>query len=644
MTIDWNRLFALQQWQESRNDPYAVSPVGASGLMGVMEPTLRRPGFGVRAEDPSAPDPILEKQRVGQDYMRAMYGRYGSLVPALAAYNWGPTRTDKWVARHGDISELPDETQGYIKNIAGGYNRGDVVPTRVAAAPPQAVPTPAAPPQGVQNMGMLDFIRNSFSGGQQQPGLIGGVPGGIGAAGAAAAGLPPAGTAEWNPGERLTQGLMSPGFAAGMALLRNSQRHFGPRTSLGEGLTAAGEAAMEAARSQQAYAQTQAKYDAQLALQQREATSADILDRQRLLEMAEKERAAKAEAAGSKMNLWTGVLNAKEGSAAIKRVMASKPATALAYTSPEYREAAIQAISAAEAGEGDDSLWQATKEAGIKLGLKFNNMADASQAKTALSDIAEIDKRRIALTTAMQTISQSSGASAGMRQGAYTLQQNLISKGVGAPLDIQQQLFDESYAMMQRYAKETGVDLTDEFIAGEAGSPGAAVPPPLNITPPNAAPVQGMPSGYQLASNPVVPGPLPEAGQAGLLGRGFGDAMAAVGHGTQGLIGAGLGAIDLARADPAMAAAKTVSAISGAAGQVFSQLPKVFNRDNLNSAIAAIKKVPGAVKEFSLQAASIPLKFSSPADAKALGESGVLAPGVYKININGKDQMMEVPA
>lgn len=109
------------QWQESRNNPYAVSPAGASGLMQTMPGTLRDPGFGVTPFDPAAPDPIAEKKRVGVDYWNAMFNRYPGNVPtALAAYNWGPGNVDDWIARGSNWNELPAETQDYIRKITGG--------------------------------------------------------------------------------------------------------------------------------------------------------------------------------------------------------------------------------------------------------------------------------------------------------------------------------------------------------------------------------------------------------------------------------------------------------------------------------------------------------------------------------------------
>jgi hypothetical protein len=110
--------------QESRGNQNAVSPKGAFGVMQLMPDTAKDPGFGVSPLDPNAADPEAENRRVGQDYLKAMLNRYGGdETSALVAYNWGPGNADRWVAGGKDVSKLPAETQGYIRNIMGGTDR-----------------------------------------------------------------------------------------------------------------------------------------------------------------------------------------------------------------------------------------------------------------------------------------------------------------------------------------------------------------------------------------------------------------------------------------------------------------------------------------------------------------------------------------
>ena len=126
---------------ESRGDPNAVSPKGAVGTMQTMPETLRDPGYGVRPAQNNSP---AELERVGRDYLQAMIAKYpGNLSHALAAYNWGPGNTDKWIAAGADPAKLPKETRDYIPKVMAQL--GGQAPN-MAAAPAQA-PTAGMPTQ-----------------------------------------------------------------------------------------------------------------------------------------------------------------------------------------------------------------------------------------------------------------------------------------------------------------------------------------------------------------------------------------------------------------------------------------------------------------------------------------------------------------
>ena len=77
---------------ESRYNVFAVSPVGAMGLMQIMPRTgvelAARAGIPWRGPQ-TLFDPILNV-RMGVAYLRELANRFGSIELALAAYNWVP--------------------------------------------------------------------------------------------------------------------------------------------------------------------------------------------------------------------------------------------------------------------------------------------------------------------------------------------------------------------------------------------------------------------------------------------------------------------------------------------------------------------------------------------------------------------------
>lgn len=110
--------------------PNSISPKGAMGRMQVMPGTARDPGMGIR---PAADFSENELYRVGSDYAKALYNKYGgNMMLASAAYNAGPGNVDKWIAKFGDprtgaISPAdwvkaipPAETRAYIARVTGG--------------------------------------------------------------------------------------------------------------------------------------------------------------------------------------------------------------------------------------------------------------------------------------------------------------------------------------------------------------------------------------------------------------------------------------------------------------------------------------------------------------------------------------------
>ena len=86
---------------ESRFNSFAVSPVGALGLMQILPSTGEEVAgeLGIPWHGPQTLfDPILNV-RLGVAYLRQLSMRYEDLTTALAAYNWGPGHIDRRIRR-----------------------------------------------------------------------------------------------------------------------------------------------------------------------------------------------------------------------------------------------------------------------------------------------------------------------------------------------------------------------------------------------------------------------------------------------------------------------------------------------------------------------------------------------------------------
>jgi soluble lytic murein transglycosylase len=118
--------------QESTFDSRAVSRAGARGLMQLMPATARLMAREMKTsyrlvaltEDPAY------NLSLGQGYLRKLLDRFsGSYILALAGYNAGPGRAEKWMKTYGDprhpvtdpvtwIESIPfNETRNYVQRI-----------------------------------------------------------------------------------------------------------------------------------------------------------------------------------------------------------------------------------------------------------------------------------------------------------------------------------------------------------------------------------------------------------------------------------------------------------------------------------------------------------------------------------------------
>ncbi|OAF03696.1 transglycosylase [Bradyrhizobium centrolobii] len=101
--------FARLIWQESRFRSNEVSQAGAQGVAQFMPETAAEVGL----DDPFDPMKALP---ASAKFLSKLRDDFGNLGLAAAAYNAGPGRIQKWLAKE---SELPRETRDYVRIITG---------------------------------------------------------------------------------------------------------------------------------------------------------------------------------------------------------------------------------------------------------------------------------------------------------------------------------------------------------------------------------------------------------------------------------------------------------------------------------------------------------------------------------------------
>ena len=97
---------------ESRHgaDPgmWRPDPDGPQGPMQVSLKAAIDVGGGNRFD-------LHENRLLGKAYLAQLYRRYGNWADALAAYNWGPTNLDQWIAGGRRAETLPLEVARYVE-------------------------------------------------------------------------------------------------------------------------------------------------------------------------------------------------------------------------------------------------------------------------------------------------------------------------------------------------------------------------------------------------------------------------------------------------------------------------------------------------------------------------------------------------
>ena len=101
--------FARLLWQESRFRSDEVSQAGAQGVAQFMPETAAEVGL----DDPFD---AMKALPASAKFLRKLRDDFGNLGLAAAAYNAGPGRIQKWLAKE---SELPRETRDYVHIITG---------------------------------------------------------------------------------------------------------------------------------------------------------------------------------------------------------------------------------------------------------------------------------------------------------------------------------------------------------------------------------------------------------------------------------------------------------------------------------------------------------------------------------------------
>ncbi|WP_375057666.1 transglycosylase SLT domain-containing protein [Zobellella sp. DQSA1] len=125
--VDEAVLFAIAR-QESAFYEQARSPVGAGGLMQLMpataQETARRHGI-TQFRHPADVYRADVNVQLGSSYFKELLERYNhNRIPAIAAYNAGPSRINRWLSESGSrpldvwVENIPyRETRSYVQNV-----------------------------------------------------------------------------------------------------------------------------------------------------------------------------------------------------------------------------------------------------------------------------------------------------------------------------------------------------------------------------------------------------------------------------------------------------------------------------------------------------------------------------------------------
>ncbi|WP_041543007.1 transglycosylase SLT domain-containing protein [Oceanimonas sp. GK1] len=127
LDLNESTLFAIAR-QESAFYEQARSPVGAAGLMQLMPATARETARKHSISDYRRATDVYRPEvnvQLGSSYFKELLQRYqGNRIPAIAAYNAGPGRINRWLEQSASrpldvwVENIPyRETRGYVQNV-----------------------------------------------------------------------------------------------------------------------------------------------------------------------------------------------------------------------------------------------------------------------------------------------------------------------------------------------------------------------------------------------------------------------------------------------------------------------------------------------------------------------------------------------
>jgi soluble lytic murein transglycosylase len=112
--------------EESGYRADVISPVGARGLLQIMEETGQRLAAQAGREKISADDLFEPETNIllGAQYLGELAQRFnGRLAPAIASYNAGPTAVGRWIGEPSKdedewVEDIPyEQTRSYVKRV-----------------------------------------------------------------------------------------------------------------------------------------------------------------------------------------------------------------------------------------------------------------------------------------------------------------------------------------------------------------------------------------------------------------------------------------------------------------------------------------------------------------------------------------------